>query len=486
MNRLKLHIIFIVLVSNALFAQCQDSLSLNQFLDLAMIHNINVKNASWNLEQAILDNKIFNTQFKPQVSARAILPNFSKTFRETVQPNGTLSFRSISYNNSNASIYGEQIIGGTGARVFAETGLQRFDDFDQGSTSYNGFPIRVGIIQPILGFNPYKWDKQIEEVKLVEASKSMISDIEQVKLEAGFLFFDLLNASINYTIAKNNNENTKTLYSIAEKKYELGKISKGDLLQLELVLLSSAKDKNNAFQNLKFQSANIKSFLGREYQDEVIFPITPTPIQNLILDSEFALEEALLNREEFNSFDRILLESKREVDQRKKENGINVDLTASVGFIRSSDKIQEIYTDPQNEQLARVTIGIPILNWGRNKVEKKLANIKLEQNQAFINNEKVTLLNDVQKIIQNFKYLQGELQVVEEIKTLSQQRFEISKESFILGAISITNLNIAQQEKDNALRTYINTLQNYWTSYLQIRRVCLYDFEKQEKLIYKF
>ncbi|NJL15250.1 MAG: hypothetical protein HC913_21080 [Microscillaceae bacterium] len=44
--------------------------------------------------------------------------------------------------------------------------------------------------------------------------------------------------------------------------------------------------------------------------------------------------------------------------------------------------------------------------------------------------------------------------------------------------ISITDFNIALQEKDQAKRQYLSTLREFWQVYYQIRQQTMYDFEK--------
>ncbi|MEL6124330.1 MAG: TolC family protein, partial [Bacteroidota bacterium] len=51
-----------------------------------------------------------------------------------------------------------------------------------------------------------------------------------------------------------------------------------------------------------------------------------------------------------------------------------------------------------------------------------------------------------------------------------------SRQRYVLGAISITDLTIAQREKDAALRSYIQTLRSYWIAFYTIRRLTAYDF----------
>jgi outer membrane protein len=48
--------------------------------------------------------------------------------------------------------------------------------------------------------------------------------------------------------------------------------------------------------------------------------------------------------------------------------------------------------------------------------------------------------------------------------------------------ISITDLNIAQNEKDNARRGYFKVLQTLWSYFYEIRQLTLYDFLQETNI----
>ena len=47
----------------------------------------------------------------------------------------------------------------------------------------------------------------------------------------------------------------------------------------------------------------------------------------------------------------------------------------------------------------------------------------------------------------------------------------------MIGKIGISDLYIAQNEKDQAVVQYIQALRGYWAAHYRLRRVTLYDFE---------
>ena len=62
---------------------------------------------------------------------------------------------------------------------------------------------------------------------------------------------------------------------------------------------------------------------------------------------------------------------------------------------------------------------------------------------------------------------------------VAQRRYEIALKRYQTGNVTITDLNIAQNEKDSNKRAFFNSLKDYWMAYYELRALTLYDFENQ-------
>ena len=80
--------------------------------------------------------------------------------------------------------------------------------------------------------------------------------------------------------------------------------------------------------------------------------------------------------------------------------------------------------------------------------------------------------------VARFNLNKKQLQVSKRANEVAEKRFEVTKQRYLLGKILITDLQIAQQEKDRALINYIGSYRSYWQSYYDIRATTHYDFEK--------
>lgn len=459
-----------------------ETLSLESFFEMAKENTIAYEASQLDLEVSKLNFQIFKAGLKPQLSANANFPNFANTFAEIQQPDGTILFPRINNNNSALGLQLDQVVPLTGGRVFVQSNLQRFDDFTNDKSSYNGTPFRIGFFQPLFGFNQLKWDKRIEPMRIREAEKKFNADLEEINNQAAQLFFNLLIANENLQIANSNKESNETLLKIAKEKFDLGVISKSDLIQLQLELVSSNKSKTQAEQSVRLASSAIYVFLGKTHNDEMIRPIAPDVKTLITTDLTIALREGLANRFEQDLYHRQFVEAERDLDQAKKEGGLQADLFASFGLTRGASNVSDIYSDPQQQQFVQLQLNVPIVDWGAQKSTVAVAKAQLNFSKKNIQQNKLQLEANIKQTLDAFQNLQEQIQLNQEMKQLAQERFEITKESFVLGAISITELTLAQREKDQTAREYIFTLSQYWQNYYALQSMTLFDFQKQKKI----
>ncbi len=459
-----------------------DTLDLEEFIELATERSLDKYQSDADLELAELDYRLFRTDLKPQLMATANFPNYQRTVREITQPNGTIRFQPVRNNNSVLGLSLTQQIPQTGGTLFVRSNLQRFDDFESDDRFYNGIPLRVGLLQPLFGFNGLKWDKEIEPIRLSEARKQYRADRAAIRSEATRLFFNLLNARTEVSIAEANRRSNQELYEIARERHELGKISDSDLIQLRVNLVSAQRSEQNARQILRDRSAEMISYLGLIPDGQILITEIPSETPNFSVNPDRALQEALANRAETERFQRQILEAERNVAQAKGEGGFQADLSASIGFTRSARDLEMIYTDPQQEQLVQIQLSVPILDWGRQRSRVDIREAQRDLTRQQVRQSELEFRTDVQQTVQQFVNLQQEVELARELQELAQQRFDIARESYRLGAINVTDLIFSQQEKDLAQRTYIFALGDYWQAYYRLQQLTLFDFENQQPI----
>ena len=256
------------------------------------------------------------------------------------------------------------------------------------------------------------------------------------------------------------------------------------MLQLELEYKSAIKNLSTAKFQVSFAQGALLTFLGGAATTDITLSTPDPKAQDISIIPSTALSTARANRPDIISFERQKLEADREVNQAQVDFGISANLFASFGYARGSQNLGDIYSDPITEQQVQLSVSIPLLDWGRKKSAVGIAKAQKELIVQQIAQSQLDFDNEIIQAIANWDQLQQQIKLQQEIKDVSLERFEISRQRYVLGDISITDLTIAQREKDQALRDYISTLQDYWITHYQIRRLTAYDFEINQPIQY--
>ena len=465
------YLLIFLLVCSCVNLCAQDQLTLEEVILISTQNTLGIKLAKSASQKSVVENDLLLANLKPSVDLSARFPNFIKTSIPITQPDGSIFFQRVSQNNATLSLSANQNIAATGGQLFLQSDLQRFDDFSANSTLYNGIPVRLGFIQPIFGFNPFQWDLKINEANVVEKELEYNIAIEDAKLTATSLYFDVLIATANRNIAATNKQVNENLLRITEERFALGKVTENERLQLTAELkLSTLEETQATFSELN-AFALLNAFLGIKNNDSNKTLLLPENIEEKYLDESALITAALKNQPLVKSYERQTLEADRNLAQTKAENGIQANLFAGLGFARGSDKLSEIYSDPFLEQQVSLSVGVPIIDWGKRSAALKLAELEKQDIINQFEQDKIDFTTEVRQMIYLFNRLQNEIKLLGEIQTIAEQRFEISNQRYILGNISLTDLTLAQREKDQSKRNYIQGLKSYWVTYYAIRKL---------------
>jgi len=459
-------------------------ISLGEVVTMAKARSIASRQAATVRETKYWQWRTYRSNYQPQLSLTGILPGYSKTFTQVLQPNGTIQFQPIHNDNSSLNLSFSQSIAATGGSIYGTTQLQRFDDFDRKNTLYNGVPYGIGYSQPLWQFNSLKWDKKIEPLKFNESKQAYIESMEQVSIIASGYFFDLLLAQVNLQVAETNLVNTQNIQRIANEKLDLGKISKNEILQLQLEQLKARKAVGMAKRDMQIATLNLRSYTGLTGADKIALQL-PAAIIDMNLATDKVLAEAYANRSDAIAFVRRMAEAKRDVAKARGDNGLNAVLTANLGYSKSAQTIEKVYQNPQDQQLVQLSFVIPVLDWGRSRSRTKTAQANQQLTEYTVEQDKQIFVQQIVTQVTLFNMMRDQVALAAEADSIASEKYQIAKDRYVLGNLSVTDLSIAFTEKDQAKRDYISALRDFWGAYYQLRYLSLYDFEKDQKIIYK-
>ena len=307
--------------------------------------------------------------------------------------------------------------------------------------------------------------------------------MERVAYQACDLYFNLLLAQISKNIATINRVNNDTIYRIAQGRYQLGKIAENELLQLELNLVNSQQQVRQADLDLETAMLDLNTYIGNP-ENESLTILEPIEIPEFSIELATAIQEAKANRQQYLSFKRERIEAERDVAEAKGESGLNVNLYGTFGLTQQADNVPDLYQGMKDQQRVILGFEIPIVDWGRLKASRKTAQANQDLVNSTVAQEEINFEQEIYVLVKQFEILREQLKASIIADKVAQKRYDISQQRYLVAKISITDLNIALQDKDEAKRNYLESLRDFWNSYYQIRMLTLYDFERKEKIVY--
>src|SRR6478672_4475065 len=104
-----------------------------------------------------------------------------------------------------------------------------------------------------------------------------------------------------------------------------------------------------------------------------------------------------------------------------------------------------------------------------------------EANKQFteyaVEQDKQNFTQEIYTQVTLFDMMKDQLVLTAKADSIASEKYQIAKDRYVLGNLSITDLSIAFQEKDQAKRDYIAALRDYWSAFYQLRYLSLFDFE---------
>jgi len=473
--------IFIALTPMVSYAQQSVKYTLNDVIKLAQKQSPDALIAKHRFISSYWTYRNFKADYLPSLTLDARMPNINRTIAAVPAQDGSINYIPQSQSSYFVGMSVDQKIGFSGGSISLNTGVSRMDNFytDTTTSQYLANMVNITINQPIFNYNPYKWDKKIVPLEYEAAKKKVIEENEKVASTAVNYFFSLLISQLERKIAIKNQANYDTLYKIAQGRYELGKIAENDLLQLELSLLkaiSTVESSELDYENSFFLFSSYLRLKG-DSNVELIPPIITFATE---ISPDKALVEAKNNSSEILKFKTRLLEAESRVNWARTNGGFNADLYAVLGLSQTSDVISNAYKNPLDEEMVVLGMTIPILDWGKRKGEIRLAesNQNLEVTsveQAIIDFNQNVFIN-----VMEYNMQKSQMFIAAKSDTVAQKRFDITQKRYMIGKINdVLELRMAQQDNDYAKIGYYRALMTYWKSYYDIRRLTLYDFQRE-------
>lgn len=450
-------------------------LSLQEAILLAQAQSVDAAVALNELKTAYWEYRTHRADQLPEVTFTGSLPNYYQRYNKYQKEDGSYTFVRNNSLELNGSLSVTQNVALTGGRISLNSDLSLTRQLGSGAfNEYMSVPVGLTLTQPIFGTNHQKWKRRIEPVRYKEAKAAYMESTEEVTIKTIDYFFQLLQAQVSLRNARQNLENANKLYDIAVAKRKIGHISEMELMRLKQSALQAESSLTAAQSGLNANMFQLRAFLGLSEQ-EVIQPVLPEFAPDIALEYQEVLEMALEN----NAFAKNILRRQIEADYNvaaAKGNQRSMDLFASIGYTGKDQVMKGAYRNLMDNQIVEVGVSIPLLDWGKRKGQVKVAESNREVVRSRIRQEQMSFNQNIYLWVERFNNQAAQLRIAGEVDALAEKRYQTSIETFMVGKISILDLNDAQNSKDNARLQHISEMYYFWYYYYNIRSLTLYDF----------
>ena len=385
---------------------------------------------------------------------------------------------------SQAGISATQTMERWGGQFYGSTQLGYLRTFgDQNQAQFMTVPISFGYKQDLLFYNPLKWARQIEPLKLMTAEKTLAYGIETTSEEAVGKFFTLALAQDQLRMAEEYLASCDTIYAIAERRYKIASISKAELSILELQKTNARTTLANAKIARQRAVQDLAIYLGMERTTDIELVI-PTVMPSLHIDAAEAIQYARENNPQYLSSREAVTEAQRDAERARVEKNFSLSIDASVGLNQVADRFVDAYRHPLSQDMATITLSIPLKDWGKRKNAWLAARSNVEATERAQQQTARDTELDVALTVADFNERQVIVETSRQALTIAEDAYAQTLQRFIKAQADAYSLSVAQSHWQTARQNQIASLQNYWLAYYHLRRLTLYDYQRHQVIMH--
>lgn len=420
------------------------------------------------------ENKLFHKDFLPNVSLSFSLPSYNRSISNILQPDGTYAFRESNNANSRVSLSVSQKIPFTGGTLSISNSFSRLDLFgdNQKSTSYSASWFGINLSQPLNFFNGMKWDKKIQQAKVSLDEINYKKNRIKVKGKVFDLYYDLIKIK-NREIILNREVSIAYRYKgVIHQLVKAGKKNDLDSIDIELKILEKNKSLNLIKKKNYIKTQSINNFFNSKIVTEnsklefpkIIFDLKPLSFYiNKYTKLFLILEE---NR---------LLNLEKEINQLKKNRFYNAKLTLGVGFNNSTEELGNIFHTPNQSQNISLSLNVPLLDFGKKRIELEMAETQHELEILNLKQEKTSTIDNITYLYEEIIDLLSSLKIEDARMNLLEKKIDRMEALLFSQKVLLKDYTDIEDQLYNSTNEKINLLHKMHKKIIELEEITLFE-----------
>ncbi|MBD0833718.1 TolC family protein [Aestuariibaculum sediminum] len=461
----------------------RQSIGLQEVLSLAGEHSLDAFKSKRKYGVNYWQFKSFQSSLLPKINFETRPFTFNRSLVKRYDSEANIDvFRQQQSLSSYANVSMTQDIRATGTSLFINSSFDRIVNSGISDVeSYSATPIRIGLIQPLMAYNRFKWEKETAPLEYQIAKQEFTHEQQAINIKTIDYFFSWALAYKRVEIAEENKSSTERLLKIGKKRYELGSIERDDLLNLELDVYNANTNLTQNLQSLQKAETALRIFL-RDQIPEGVQPELPELITDLKIDTEKAKALAQANNPDILDLKLRKIEALRDLDKAVKDNRFDLSVTASYGLNQQANTFVDAYGNLLDQQMLSINFSMPILDWGERRGRIKTAQMNKDVTEIELQQDTDKLDQDITQKVIDFNLQKELVQGALKTSEIARESYHITERRFLSGKIDLLNLTSSRKVWQSATEQYIQSLLNYWKLYYEVQQLTLYDFLNESAL----
>ena len=346
-------------------------------------------------------------------------------------------------------------------------------------------PLLLGYRQTLLGYNPYRWEKAVEDKRMKAARQQHEYYMNSIAEETARRYFRLLCAQGELEMYRHNVQVTDTLYAIAREKATIAMVTVAELRSLNLDRVNAANLLAMATTAEENARTSLASYL--RISTDSLATILPIPsvgtrrvasgtatlpgalASGTSLSLDEAIARALDNSPLLHQQTTQIIESRQQELKARKEKGLNVSLDVNVGMQQVDQNLGEAFRDQRFYALGSVTLSVPLMDHGAAKKRHAAAKAWREREESALDEAKRSLSQEVTTTLQDISTYGQLLEQTQKAINEADEVYGMIADNYANGICDINTYALAEKRRADAYQHYLLTLEKYWTTYYHLK-----------------
>jgi len=351
-----------------------------------------------------------------------------------------------------------------------------------GSNTSFSHDVSIRFTQPLFTYNQTKMN--LKELEYSLQNSQMSYAMQQLNIEKSVTsqFYQVYQAQQNLITKEEELKNQRQNYDIIKNKVEAGLIAKEELYQSEVNLATSESAFYSEEISLKNTKDDFKKLLGLDINEDLSV-LPNTDVSKIKVISLNAEKHALEQRMELLQHKITLEKNLFSIIKAKAQSEFKGDLSVRVGLNALSNKVDNMYDNPNDNEQISISFTIPIFDWGAKKARVRSSQLSYESEKINMAEEKKDIILSVRKICRNLPNLEREIEIKKKSIINAQHTYDINLEKYRNGDITGMDLQQYQNQLTTSQQAYTNAIISYKLEVLNLKIQTLWDYESKESIL---